>query len=94
MIRPGLRLTRRAEWISDIIFEPNNSGIVLNVSEGGLCFHSVISSNGKARCVYVGTANQRIEAAGEVAWMDETGKQVAYDSRMCHQRFARKSAGW
>jgi hypothetical protein len=75
MIGPGLRLTRRAEWISDIIFEPNNSGIVLNVSEGGLCFHSVDFVQRESTVRFsLALHNQRIEAAGEVAWMDETGR--------------------
>src|SRR5262249_30806177 len=55
--------------------EPNNSGIVLNVSEGGLCFHSVDFVQRESTVRFsLALHNQRIEAAGEVAWMDETGR--------------------
>jgi hypothetical protein len=58
-----------------INIEPNNGGIVLNVSEGGLCFHSFdpVKRDGKVR-FWFSDHNQRIEADGAVAWADETQK--------------------
>jgi hypothetical protein len=58
-----------------INIEPNNGGIVLNVSSGGLCFHSFdpVKRNGTIR-FWFSDQNQRIEADGELAWMDETQK--------------------
>jgi len=61
-----------------INIEPNNGGIVLNVSDGGLCFHSYDpvkpnGNNGKIR-FWFSDQNQRIEADGTLAWTDETQK--------------------
>lgn len=58
-----------------INIEPDNGGIVLNVSEGGLCFHSFdpLPKNGKVR-FWFSDNGQRIEADGTVAWADETQK--------------------
>jgi len=55
--------------------EPNNGGIVLNVSDGGLCFHSFdpVQRNGKVRFWFAGN-NRRIEAEATLAWTDETNK--------------------
>jgi hypothetical protein len=55
--------------------EPNNGGIVLNVSDGGLCFHSFdpVQRNGKVRFWFAGN-NRRIEADATLAWTDETHK--------------------
>jgi hypothetical protein len=75
MIGAERRLTRRAQWINDIILEPNNGGIVLNVSEGGLCFHSIDSVQRESTIRFsLSLHNQQIEAAGEVAWLDAAGK--------------------
>ena len=58
-----------------INIEPNNGGIVLNVSSGGLCFHSFdpVKRNGTIR-FWFSDHNQRIDAEAELAWMDETQK--------------------
>jgi outer membrane biosynthesis protein TonB len=58
-----------------INIEPNNGGIVLNVSSGGLCFHSFdpVKRNGPIS-FWFSDHNRRIEAVGELAWMDETQK--------------------
>ncbi len=55
--------------------EPNNGGIVLNVSDGGLCFHSFdpVQKNGAIR-FWFADHNRRIEAYGTLAWTDETHK--------------------
>jgi hypothetical protein len=58
-----------------INIEPNNGGIVLNVSSGGLCFHSFdpVQRNGTIR-FWFSDHNQRIDAEAELAWVDETQK--------------------
>jgi hypothetical protein len=58
-----------------INIEPNNGGIVLNVSDGGLCFHSFdpVKPNGTVR-FWFSENNQRVEATGAVTWTDETQK--------------------
>jgi PilZ domain/SPOR domain len=58
-----------------INIEPNNGGIVLNVSEGGLCFHSFdpVPRNGTIR-FWFSDQNQRIDAEAALAWTDETQK--------------------
>jgi hypothetical protein len=58
-----------------INIEPNNGGIVLNVSDGGLCFHSFdpVKPNGTVR-FWFSENNQRVEATGAVTWVDETQK--------------------
>jgi hypothetical protein len=77
MTRPERRQTRRTtlERHAYINIEPNNGGIVLNVSSDGLCFHSFdpIKRNGPVR-FWFSDHHQRIEAAAELAWMDETQK--------------------
>jgi len=58
-----------------INIEPNNGGIVLNVSDEGLCFHSFdpVPRNGKVR-FWFSDNGQRIEADATLAWTDETQK--------------------
>jgi cell division protein FtsN len=74
---PERRRTPRItlERLAYINIEPNNGGIVLNVSAEGLCFHSIASveRNGKVRFSLLENSH-RIEAEGELAWMDEVQK--------------------
>jgi hypothetical protein len=58
-----------------INLEANNGAIVLNVSNGGLCFHSVdpIPTSETIRFWFL-DHNHRIEADGRLAWVDETNK--------------------
>ena len=71
------RQTTRATLNSVVYinFDSDNGGIVLNVSEGGLCFHSVapVQREGAIR-FWFSEQKQRIEADGEIAWIDETRK--------------------
>jgi hypothetical protein len=77
MTGPERRQTARTtmERHAYINIEPNNGGIVLNVSEGGLCFHSFdpVPNNGTIR-FWFSDQNQRIEADAALAWTDETQK--------------------
>ena len=58
-----------------INLESNNGAIVLNVSDGGLCFHSVDPVR-RSETIHFWFLdhNHRIEADGKLAWMDETQK--------------------
>jgi hypothetical protein len=58
-----------------INIEPNNGGIVLNVSDEGLCFHSFdpVRRNGPVR-FWFSQNNHRVEAEAELAWTDATQK--------------------
>jgi hypothetical protein len=58
-----------------INIEANNGGSVLNVSEGGFCFHSIapVRRNGTIR-FSISEGKRRIEATGKLAWTDETQK--------------------
>lgn len=77
MTGPERRQTPRTtlEKHAYINIEPNNGGIVLNVSDGGLCFHSFdpVPRNGKLR-FWFSENGQRIEADGALEWTDETQK--------------------
>jgi hypothetical protein len=63
------------ERLAYINIEPNNGGIVLNVSDQGLCFHSIapVVRNGKLRFSLL-EHNRKIEADGELVWMDDGQK--------------------
>lgn len=54
----------------------NNGGIVLDVSEGGLGFRAIapVKADGPIRFQFAIDAATRVEAVGELAWKDETGK--------------------
>jgi PilZ domain len=54
----------------------NNGGTVIDVSEGGLGFHSVapVRANGPIHFRFAIDSAIRIRAVGELAWIDETGK--------------------
>lgn len=77
MSSPERRQTPRTvmERLAYINIEPNNGGIVLNVSNDGLCFHSIapVERKGKLRFSLL-EQNRRIEADGELTWMDEAQK--------------------
>jgi len=55
--------------------EPDNGGIVLNVSEGGLCFRSMgmIESESPLR-LSLQESNRKIDIPGELVWTDEVKK--------------------
>jgi cell division protein FtsN len=59
-----------------INLEPENGGIILNVSEGGLCFHSSAPLPSKKTIhFWFSVRYHRIEGDGELAWTDETQKK-------------------
>jgi hypothetical protein len=61
-----------------INLEPSNGGSVLNVSEAGLCFHSIAPIQAtKAIRFRFWEHNRRIEVEGELVWTDEARKTGA-----------------
>src|SRR5215469_4065688 len=71
--RQGSRTT--IERLAYIHIEPDNGGIVLNVSPEGLCFHSIapVERNGEMRFSIL-DHNRRIDAKGTLVWTDELNK--------------------
>jgi cell division protein FtsN len=64
------------ERLAYINLEPDNGGIILNVSEGGLCFRSIAPIEGTGTIHFsLSEHNHSIEADGELAWTDETQKR-------------------
>jgi PilZ domain/SPOR domain len=82
MSQPAMKAQRRQlprtnlGCLAYIHFEPDNGGIVLNISEEGLCFHAVapLEVNTKASLWFSG-ASSRIAAEGLVVWADDTRKK-------------------
>ena len=62
----------KLERIAYIHIEPNNGGIVLNVSDEGLGFHSIsrVERNGSLR-FSLQEHHRRIDVCGELVWTDE-----------------------
>src|SRR5215472_10816272 len=71
--RHGKRTT--IERLAYIHIEPNNGGIVLNVSPDGLCFHSIapVERNGEMRFSIL-DHSRRIDAEGALILTDEMKK--------------------
>lgn len=58
-----------------INIEPSNGGNVLNVSEGGICFHSIAPvQTDRTITIWFSERNRRIKIEGELAWMDKARK--------------------
>src|ERR1700721_493551 len=81
MIAPSMKPERRRDTRTTVNRpayinpESNNGAIVLNVSNGGLCFHSVDPVR-RSETIHFWFLdhNRRIEADGKLAWMDEKRK--------------------
>jgi len=71
--RHGQRTT--IERLAYIHIEPNNGGIVLNLSPDGLCFHSIapVERNGEMRFSIL-DHSRRIDAKGTLVWTDDESK--------------------
>jgi len=77
MMGPERRQTPRTtvEKFVYINIEPSNGGNVLNVSEGGICFHSIAPVQmDRTITVWFSEQNRRIKIEGELAWIDEARK--------------------
>jgi cell division septation protein DedD len=66
----------KIEPLAYISLEPDNGGIVLNVSEGGLCFHCTapVQKDGTIH-FWFSRQQHRIEGDAELAWMDPSRKR-------------------
>ena len=77
MLRTDRRLNPRTRLnnLAYIQIEPNNGGIVLNVSRKGLCFHSIapVEPNGGVRLSIV-EQNRRIPLSAAQVWTDQAKK--------------------
>jgi hypothetical protein len=72
--RQAPRMT--VEALTYITLEPGNGGMILNVSEGGICFRAAIPVLKTGTLHFrLSEPNVRIEADGELAWSDETLKK-------------------
>lgn len=71
--RQGLRTT--LQKLAYIHIEPDNGGIVLNVSDDGLAFHAMapVEKNGELR-FFLKEQNRRIDVCGELIWTDDIQK--------------------
>jgi hypothetical protein len=77
-MKPERRQTPRmtVEGLTYITLEPGNGGMILNVSEGGICFHAAIPVLKTGTLHFrLSEPNVRIEADAELAWSDETLKK-------------------
>ena len=72
--RKAPRLT--VEKIAYLNLEEDNGGIILNVSEGGLCFHSIIPlhSSDIVR-FWLSYRGESIEGEGQLVWTDDSQKR-------------------
>jgi hypothetical protein len=67
---------KQPEKLTYVHFEPENGGIVLNASEGGISFFAIapLHQTGTIRFTIVPGTHERIIAAGQVVWTDELKK--------------------
>lgn len=71
-----LNIRKSLEHIAYLSLPPNNGGLVLDVSEGGLAFRAIapVEADGPIHFRFAIDSATRIKAVGELAWKDETGK--------------------
>jgi hypothetical protein len=71
------RLSRRKtlERVTYIDLPSHNGGIVIDVSEGGLCFHAIarVENGGPVHFTF-SSGSEPIAGMGELMWTDENGK--------------------
>lgn len=76
-MKPDRRRSPRKnlEGLAYVNFEPENGGIILNVSEDGLCFCAVapVPAEGAVSFSFLANGN-RIDAEGSVVWTDRARK--------------------
>src|ERR1700730_10274984 len=104
-IAPMMRMERRqtprmpVEGLAYVNLEPDNGGIVLNISEGGLCFHSTASVQQTTTIrFWFSQHNSQDEADDRLAWTDETQKRggsrsIEADSELAWTDKTRKIGG-
>jgi PilZ domain len=67
---------KQPEKLTYVHFEPENGGIVLNASEGGISFFAIapFQQTGPIRFTIVPSTQEGIIAAGQIVWTDELKK--------------------
>jgi hypothetical protein len=101
MMRMERRQTPRmpVEGLAYVNLEPDNGGIVLNISEGGLCFHSTASVQQTTTIrFWFSQRNSQVEADDRLPWTDETQKRggsrsIEADSELAWTDKTRKIGG-
>ncbi len=71
-----LSTRKTPDYLAYISLPSDNGGIVIDVSEGGLAFHSVapVEADGPIHFRFAMDSPERVKAVGELAWKDESGK--------------------
>lgn len=73
----------KPDQLAYLKIEPDNGGIILNVSEEGLCFHAMapIQTDGTLR-LSLQELNRKIDLCGELVWTDDAKKSggVRFDN--------------
>jgi hypothetical protein len=69
-------LRKAPEQLIYLSLPSNNGGIVLDVSDGGLGFHSIapVDQDGPIHFRFAIDSGAKIRGVGEIAWIDKTGK--------------------
>jgi PilZ domain/SPOR domain len=95
--RRGTRLP--VEGLAYVNFEPDNGGIVLNISEGGLCFRSTnpVQETSTIRFWFSGRGS-RIAADGRLVWTEDFHKKagsrfIEAESELAWTDTTRKTGG-
>jgi PilZ domain/SPOR domain len=83
------------EALAYVNFEPDNGGIILDISEKGLCFRAVapVEPDDVIRFWFSAEGN-RIEAEGRLAWVDENGKRGGVQFNPLSVEAKRKIHNW
>jgi PilZ domain/SPOR domain len=96
-MKPDRRRTPRTrpEGLAYINFEPDNGGIVLDISDKGLCFQAVapIRPDGVIRFWFSAEGN-RIDAEGHLAWIDEKRKTGGLQFKALSAEAQRQIHSW
>src|SRR5579872_635576 len=103
MMQHERRLNTRKplDQLAYLSLPPNNGGIVLDVSEGGLGFHAIapVDASGPIEFIFEIDSDRKITAVGELAWKDSTGKsgglrftELADETRLQIRQWADEAA--
>lgn len=83
------------ERLAYIAIEPDNGGIVLNVSKGGLCFHSIAPVQPGNRIRFSASDHNRvIEADAEMVWTDANGTAGGMRFKTVPEELAEQIRRW
>ena len=81
------------ERFAYINIEPSNAGSVLNVSDGGLCFHSIAPvQRSETIRFWFREHDHRIEVQGDLIWIDKNQKTAGLRFTNLPERSSRINA--